>query len=51
MDNFSYKGGCGVCECTCFKAFKIELAWGTDKQLWVNSNKMLFKLLYIPLRK
>ena len=28
---------------------KEELAWGIDKQLWVVSNKMLFKTV-IPLR-
>ena len=50
MEYFSYKGGCGIRECTLIKAFiKEKLAWAIDKWLWVISNKMLFKAV-IPLR-
>ena len=45
-ERFSCKGVCGVCGCTCIKVLKSELAWATDKQLWVISNIMLFKQLY-----
>ena len=47
MEHFSYKGECTICECTCIKAFKGELAWAIDKWLWVISNIMPV----IPLRK
>ena len=46
MERFSHKGGCGVRECMHIEAFKEELAWAIDKQLWVISNEMLG----IPLR-
>ena len=50
MEHFSYKGGCGIRECTCIETFiKEELAWAIDKWLRVISNKMLFKAV-IPLR-
>ena len=49
MERFSYKGGCGVHECTHIKALKQELPWATDKRLKVINNKMLFKTV-IPLR-
>ena len=42
MEYFSYKGGCDVYSRTHIKAFKEELAWAIEKQLWVISNKMLF---------
>ena len=40
MECFSYKGGCGVHECTCIEALKKKLAWAIDKQLQVISNKV-----------
>ena len=49
MERFSYKGGCGLCECLRIEVFKEELAWAIDKRLRVVSNKMLFKTV-IPLR-
>ena len=48
-EHFSHKDGCGVHGCTRIEAIKEELAWGTDKQLQVISNIMLFKTV-IPLR-
>ena len=47
--HLSYKGECGVRQCTCIEAFKEELDWAIDKQLWVISNAILFKTV-IPLR-
>ena len=38
MEHFSCKGGCGICGHTDIKTFKEELAWATDKWLWVISN-------------
>ena len=49
MEHFSYKGGCGIHECTCIEAFKEAMVWATDKRLQVISIEMLFKIL-IPLR-
>ena len=43
MECFSYKGGCGIHEHTRIEILKEELVWVIDKQLWVISNKMLFK--------
>ena len=48
-DRFSYKGGCGICECMCIEA--EELAWAVDKQLRVISNKMLFKAVVRTTKK
>ena len=42
MERFSYKGGCGILERTLIEVLK-KLAWAIDKQLRVNSYKMLFK--------
>ena len=33
MEHFSYKGGCGICECMHIKAFKEELAWTIDQSI------------------
>ena len=49
MERFSYKGGCGVHECTRIETFKKELAWVIDKRLRVIGNKMLFQTV-VPLR-
>ena len=46
MERFSYKGGCGICECARIKAFKRRAGWAIDKWLWVISNKMFLKQLY-----
>ena len=42
MECFSYKSGCGICECTRIEIFKEELGWAIDKQLWFIINT-LFK--------
>ena len=46
MECFSYKGECGIHGHMHIGMFKEELAWVTDKRLWVNSNIMSV----IPLR-
>ena len=40
--HFSYKGGCGICECTHIEAFKIRVGLGY-RWLRVINDKMLFK--------
>ena len=42
MVHFSYKGGCGICECTHIEAFKIRVGLGY-RWLRVINDKMLFK--------
>ena len=42
----SYKGGCGMHGHVHIKVSKKELAWATDKRLWVTSNIMFLKQLY-----
>ena len=42
-----YKSECGVHECTRMEAFKEELAWAIDKQLWLIINTMLFKTVIL----
>ena len=32
------------------RLLKEELAWGTDKQLWIITNVMLFKTVIMPLK-
>ena len=49
MERFSYKGGCGVHGHTISRHLKEELAWATDKWLWIISNIMLFETV-VPLR-
>ena len=43
MERFSFKGECGVDECTCIEALKEELSWVIDKRLRIIINTMLFK--------
>ena len=49
MEQFSYRGGCGICGFTCIEAFKRRVAWAIDKWFWVIGNIMLFQTV-IPLR-
>ena len=49
MEYFSYKGGCGIHEHAHIKPFNKELAWATNKWLWVISNTNVIKTV-IPLR-
>ena len=49
MEHFSYKGGVACVNVRISKHLKEGLAWAIDKQIWVISNKMWFKMV-IPLR-
>ena len=49
--NFSYKGGCGIHGLTRIEIFKEELAWATDKWLWVIGNIMLFTTVIYTTKK
>ena len=40
MEHFSYKGGCGIRECTHIETFKEELSWAIDKRLRLIINTM-----------
>ena len=53
MVRFSYKNGCGVCECTLIEALKEELAWANDEWLWVIYiiNKTVFKTVSYTTKK
>ena len=50
MEHFSYKGGCGYVNIVHVLRPLKELAWATNKQLQVISNKNIFKIV-ILLRK
>ena len=53
MERFSYKDECvmhRLCMRVVLSGLKEELAWDTDKRLWVIRNIMLFKTV-ILLRK
>ena len=43
MMHLSYKGGCGICECTHIEVFKTKLAWAIGKWLQVINNTIIFK--------
>ena len=47
--SFSYKGRCGICECTHIETFKTRSGLGFRQTASVISNTMLFKTV-IPLR-
>ena len=50
MEHFGHKGGCGYVNIIrVLRPLKEELAWATNKQLKVVSNKMFFKTI-IPLK-
>ena len=52
MVHFSYKGGCGVCECMHIKAFKRRAGLGyIDKWHRVISNSVIYSetILYVLL--
>ena len=47
MECFSYKVDVGYMGVHILRCLKEELAWATDKQLWVISNIMLFKTVLL----